>query len=107
MALQLYTVRDDFQRDPEGTLRAVAGIGYTAVKLASYGGMEAGQLRERLDELGLRAISSHVPLTDLRTRLDGALEKSALRSAVRTWYAPGYHRSSAATLRHIARCPEN
>ena len=39
VALQLYTVRDETQRDFAGTLRRVAQIGYPGVEFAGYGNL--------------------------------------------------------------------
>ena len=38
VALQLYGVREEMDRDAVGTLRAVAGLGYRAVELVAYYG---------------------------------------------------------------------
>ncbi len=65
IALQLYTVRGEMARDPMGTLDAVARMGYPAVEFAGYGGQEAGAVRSRLDELGLRAMGAHTPFAAL------------------------------------------
>ncbi|GAC1706350.1 MAG: hypothetical protein NVS9B7_15220 [Flavisolibacter sp.] len=40
IGLQLYTVRDDMQKDPSGTLARVAQIGYNSVEGATYTGSE-------------------------------------------------------------------
>lgn len=40
IGLQLYTVRDAMQKDPEGTLAKVAQIGYNSVEAATYTGTE-------------------------------------------------------------------
>lgn len=60
IALQLFTLREQAKADFPGMLREVAAAGYEAVEFAGYGGMDALALRALLDELGLRAISSHV-----------------------------------------------
>ncbi len=60
IALQLYTLRDQAKEDFVGMLREVAAAGYEAVEFAGYGGMDAPALRALIDELGLRAVSSHV-----------------------------------------------
>lgn len=36
LGLQLYSVRDDMKKDPEGTLRKIAQIGYKDVEHAGY-----------------------------------------------------------------------
>lgn len=62
VALQLYTVRDELEKDFTGTLRKVAEMGYANVELAGFGGMSAIDLKATLDEFGLKAIGSHVGL---------------------------------------------
>ena len=42
LGLALYTLRDDLARDPDGTLRAVAEMGYEGVELYDLFGREAG-----------------------------------------------------------------
>lgn len=59
LALQLYTVRDEAERDFVGMLRQVAAMGYTAVEFAGYGNLSAAELRALLKELGLSAPASH------------------------------------------------
>jgi len=60
IALQLYTLREQANEDFVGMLTEVAAAGYTAVEFAGYGGLSAPALRKVIDDLGLRAISSHV-----------------------------------------------
>jgi sugar phosphate isomerase/epimerase len=60
IALQLYTLREQANEDFVGMLTEVADAGYTAVEFAGYGGLSADALRKVIDDLGLRAISSHV-----------------------------------------------
>jgi sugar phosphate isomerase/epimerase len=70
IALQMYTLREQAERDFVGTLRAVAEIGYPAVQLQGYGGMTPRQLRAQLDGLGLAVAGTHLGLADVETRLD-------------------------------------
>jgi sugar phosphate isomerase/epimerase len=74
IGVQLYTLRDDMQKDMEGTLRKVAALGYEGVEFAGYFGMEAAALRKLLDEIGLKAIGSHVSLQNLRTNLQAEID---------------------------------
>jgi sugar phosphate isomerase/epimerase len=70
VALQMYTVRDEAQKDFVGTLKAVARIGYTAIETAGTGGLPSQELKRVLDELGLAVASSHVGLELLEGQLD-------------------------------------
>jgi sugar phosphate isomerase/epimerase len=71
VALQLYTVRDETDRDFAGTLEKVAALGYPAVEFAGYGGLTSAAMKELLRGCGLVAASSHVSR--------GALERAADR----------------------------
>lgn len=65
VALQLYSVRDDFQNDMLGTLRAVKEMGYQGVEFAGLFGHSAAEIRAMLDEVGLVAVSAHVPYAEM------------------------------------------
>ncbi len=65
----LYTIRDECERDLEGTLRTVAGLGYEGVELWQLHGHEPARVRAWLDELGLVAAGRHASLQALETEL--------------------------------------
>ena len=67
ISLQLYTVREETARDMPGTLRRISEIGYPAVEFAGFGGENAEDLRNILDDLGLRASGAHVPFDSWET----------------------------------------
>jgi sugar phosphate isomerase/epimerase len=67
--VQLYSVREDMQRDPLGTLERVAAIGYRHVEHAGYAdrkfyGYSARELEKVLSDLGLRMPSGHTQLRE-------------------------------------------
>ena len=63
VGLELYSVRDELKKDPEGTVRAVAQMGYQCVEFyAPYFEWSEGQtkqMRKALDDLGVRCYSTH------------------------------------------------
>lgn len=65
----LYTLRRDCARDFEGTLRAVASLGYEGVELYDLHGTDATVLRSWLDELGLVACGRHAGLDAVESGL--------------------------------------
>lgn len=71
--LQLYSLRELTREDFSDVLKRVAGIGYTGVEFAGYGGLTASQMSSLLKENGLKSISSHVPLERLINDLDEEL----------------------------------
>jgi len=63
LALQLYTVRELAPKDPVGTLKRVAEIGYKGVEgSSSYYGRTMKEYRQLLDDLGLKASSTWIPI---------------------------------------------
>ena len=64
LGIQLYSVRDDMQKDPLGTLKKVAAMGYKNVEHANYVnrkfyGYSAPEFKKVLDDLGLKMPSGH------------------------------------------------
>jgi sugar phosphate isomerase/epimerase len=64
LGIQLYSVRDDMVKDPVGTLKQIADIGFKYVEHANYVdrkfyGQSAGEFRKTLDDLGLKMRSGH------------------------------------------------
>ncbi|NLN03717.1 MAG: TIM barrel protein [Clostridiaceae bacterium] len=57
--LQLYSVREDAEKDFRGTLERVARTGFTGVEFAGFYGVDAKTMKKWLDEFGLEAVSSH------------------------------------------------
>ncbi len=63
VGLELYSVRDDLQKDPQGTVRAVAKMGYQDVEFYApyfeWSEAQAKEMRKLLDELGIHCYSTH------------------------------------------------
>ncbi|MGH7620398.1 MAG: sugar phosphate isomerase/epimerase family protein [Gemmatimonadaceae bacterium] len=81
VGLELYSVRDAMQRDPERTLGAVRAIGYSDVELLwSFGnfGRTPRQVRDSLDHEGLKAPSAHIAPEVLLTAWDKSLQDAQL-----------------------------
>ena len=62
--IQLYTVRDEMKKDPLGTIKALAGMGYQYVEHANYVnrkfyGYGAKEFKKILDDNGLKMRSGH------------------------------------------------
>jgi sugar phosphate isomerase/epimerase len=70
LGLALYTLRDECARDPEGTLRAVAEMGYEGVELYDLFGRDPRTVRALLAELGLEVCGRHAGLEAIENGLD-------------------------------------
>jgi len=73
IGLQLYSVREDCQRDLPGTIAAVGKMGYDGVEFAGYYDRSAQDLRKLLDDNGLVCCGTH---TGLETLLGDNLAKT-------------------------------
>lgn len=62
IALQLWTIREECDRDLATTLRRVGDMGYAGVELFQLHGHTAEQVRTLLDENGLVAVGRHARL---------------------------------------------
>jgi sugar phosphate isomerase/epimerase len=61
IALELYSVRHDLDKDVRGALKAVAEMGYEGVEFAGAPKHDAKELRDMLDEFGLVCCGWHTP----------------------------------------------
>lgn len=79
IGLQLYTLAEQAQADLEGTLKAVAAIGFKSIELAGYVGRTPAQLRAAMDAVGLSTPSAHVQVQARggESSLDGDLSRLA------------------------------
>ena len=63
VGLELYSVRDALAKDPQGTVRAVAQMGYQCVEFYApyleWTDAQAKQMRKLMDDLGIRCYSTH------------------------------------------------
>lgn len=104
IAVQMYTVREASAQDFRDALRRVADLGYTGVELAGTFNLSPPELAQTLNDLGLKCISAHVPLADLRTNLAQQIEIYLTLGAsflVCPWLPPA-ERGQAAEYRALA-----
>ncbi len=82
IALQMWTVREQMRTDALACIDEVAAAGYDAVELVGYGDAGFDAVRERLAEVGVTAISQHVPYRRLADEFDQVLaEQQGLGSS--------------------------
>lgn len=70
-ALQLYSVRDNGQKDLFETLGRVAEFGYKGVEFAGLYGNDPEAVRARMDNLGLKCVGTHTSLDQFSPDLIG------------------------------------
>src|SRR5277367_2757528 len=63
MGLEMFSVREALKKDPQGTVRAVAGMGYQGLEFYApyfeWSPAQAKEMKKLLDELGIRCFSTH------------------------------------------------
>jgi sugar phosphate isomerase/epimerase len=74
IGLQLYTVGQEMDSDPAGTLKAVAAAGYQQVELSPLSKTSANDLKKMLDDAGLKNPSGHYMLPDLMSKLQEKID---------------------------------
>ena len=74
IGLQLYTVRDECEKDFIGTIKKVTDIGYKGLEFAGYYGMDAKELRKIIDDMGAVAVNAHVSILKMENDLDAEIE---------------------------------
>ena len=63
MGIEMYSVRDELKKDPQGTVRAIAAMGYQGLEFYApyfeWSHAQAKEMKKLLDDLGIRCFSTH------------------------------------------------
>lgn len=73
IALQLYSVRGDLEKDFFGTIRAVKEIGYSGVEFAGLYGHDPLEVKAFCEQIGITPLSAHVPFQAFMEDMDGTV----------------------------------
>ena len=74
IALQLYTLRQETEKDFIGTLKKVAALGYKGVEFAGFGGFSALDLKAYLDAFDLKPVGAHIGIEELKNNLEEIID---------------------------------
>jgi sugar phosphate isomerase/epimerase len=74
LGLQLYSVRNFLPKDYEGTLRQLGAMGYREVEAAGFFDHSPSQVKQAMDQAGLRCVSAHYPMKDLQPKLEEIIQ---------------------------------
>ena len=75
VAVQVYSVREDAEKDFAGTMKKIKEIGYDGVELAGLYGLEPAAIKAAIEDAGLVALSAHVPFQELVADMEGTIQK--------------------------------
>ena len=104
IGLQLYTVRDQLQKDVPGTIAKVAGIGYKEVETYDLYGMPAKRFAKLLKDNGLTAVSGHYLLDVEKTQWEKKVAEAkelGLKYMVHAILDPSERKSLDDYKRHV------
>ena len=73
IAYQLYSAREEAQKDLLSVLKQLKSLGYDGVEFAGFYGLTTAQINQQLNETGLKAVSSHVPVKDIKADMFGTI----------------------------------
>ena len=105
VAMQMYTLRNECEKDYPGTLREVAKIGYPAVQVSGLHACTARQIHKAMDDLGLGSAGTHVGLEMLEKDFNAAVDMVkdlGTEWAIVPWLAEG-RRQGAEAWRTLGR----
>lgn len=74
VAVQVYSVRDEAAADFAKTMRKLKDMGYDGVELAGLYSYSKEAVKAILDDIGLQAISAHVPFFEMREDITKVIE---------------------------------
>ena len=98
IGLQLYSVRNLLPKDFDGTLQKLAAAGYREVEAAGYFDKTAGEFGNAMQKAGLKCVSTHHQLAQLKTQFDDLIEYGqalGLEYIICSW--AGVHRDPSRT----------
>lgn len=78
IAVQMFSLREEAEKDFAGTLKKVAELGFDGVELAGYGNLTAQEVKNLLDEYGLKAAASHISIDELESELEQVIEEQII-----------------------------
>ena len=74
IAIQLYSVRDDMEKDFIGTIKKVKELGYDGVEFAGLFGKSGAEVKAICDDIDIKIVSAHVPYYDMLENPEAVLK---------------------------------
>ena len=92
LGIQLYSVRKQLPTDYEGTLKQIAALGYREVEAAGFYNHSASQVKQAMQQAGLRCVSAHYSYDALNGHIDEIVEfMKVIGSRYIICSYPGHH----------------
>lgn len=78
LSVQCYTVRQALSQDLWGTFRALQAMGLNYVEVGGDYGVSASELKQGLDEIGLKVSASHASMDEIENGFDKVVEENRI-----------------------------
>lgn len=75
VGVQMFSVRDDAEKDFAGTMKKIKEIGYDGIELAGLYGQSPEEIKAAIEDAGLIAISAHIPFQELVSDMEGTVRQ--------------------------------
>lgn len=75
IAAQMYSVRNEFEKDPEGTFKELKRIGFTAIQIDGMRGHDVKEISRLVKKYGFNIAGMHIKHDRFMTDLDGIVEE--------------------------------
>ena len=72
--LQFWSIREEMEKDLLGMIEKVAEMGYASAQFAGFFDHPAGDVKAKMDEVGIKAAGAHVQINELENHLDETLK---------------------------------
>lgn len=88
--LQLYTIRDIFEKDPKGAIKQIAVFGYKQLEgyersLGLFWGMKNTEFKKYIDDLGMEFITSHCDTDNDLERKSAEAAAIGMKYLIQAW----------------------
>lgn len=77
VGLQLWSIREEVEKDLLGMLEKVAEMGYEGVQFAGFFDHAAEEVKAKMDEVGIKATGAHVQMEQLENHFEETLKYHA------------------------------
>ena len=76
IGVQLYTVRNEMEKDFDGTLKRISSLGYDELEFAGLFGRDPKTVRKTVEKLGMKIVGSHINSDKLKENPESLIDET-------------------------------
>lgn len=91
IGVQLYTVRNEMEKDFDGTLKRIAALGFDELEFADLFGRDPKTVRKTVEKLGMKIVGSHINSDKLKENPESLIAETKALGAkymILAWIPP-------------------